>query len=228
MRKLGLGFAGLFLLQLGASAPQHSEDSNQSSPSPKESKIQKSLSAVATPQAVGNRIVEFFGHKTGKDLMLEKAGKLAGGGAAAAQVFSGESFVRSMNVARIKPGYVVPPPTPSASVFQIRREIQKIFDLNKKIKDAQNGRSLQLQHVQEQAHIHQKILEELEVSQKLLNGQKVSTKSALLAQEKLRIIHEETRRNAQMIQDLKGAPAAAASGAKAILKETPKAKIPAS
>ncbi|MFA7255917.1 MAG: hypothetical protein WC133_07505, partial [Candidatus Omnitrophota bacterium] len=86
---------------------------------------------------------------------------------------------------------------------QIRQEIQKILELNKKIKNVQSGRSVQLQRVQEQARIHQKILDELEASQKQTNGQKASSKNALLSQEKLRIIHEETQRNTQMMNDLK-------------------------
>jgi hypothetical protein len=94
-------------------------------------------------------------------------------------------------------------------VSQIRQEIQKILDLNKKIKNLQSGRAIQLQRVQEQARIHQKILNELEASQKKANGQKASAKTALLAQEKLRIIHEETQRNAQTMDDLKEMPAGA-------------------
>jgi hypothetical protein len=208
MRKLNLGFVLLVLLQLGISAPQSSVDSKRSSPAPQGSKAKKSLSAVATPQALGDQIVQFFGHKTGKELMMEKGGKSSGAGAAAAKASAGKSSVRTAKAGSVKPGYVPPPPTPRASVPQIRQEIQKIFELNKKIKNVQSGRSVQLQRVQEQARIHQKILNELEVSQKQANGQKASAKDALLAQEKLRIIHEETQRNAQMMDDLKEMPAA--------------------
>jgi len=98
-------------------------------------------------------------------------------------------------------------------VPQVRQEIEKIFELNKKIKSVQSGRSVQLQRVQEQARIHQKILDELEASQKQSEGQKASAKSALLAQEKLRIIHEETQRNTKTINDLNEAPAETAPDA---------------
>ena len=211
MRKLSLGFALLFLLQLGVSAPQSSVDSKQSPSAPKGSKMQKSLSAVATPQALGDQIVKFFGRKTGKELMMEKAGNVAGAGAAATQVFAGKPSVRTATAVPVKPGYVPPPPTPRVSVSQIRQEIQKILDLNKKIKNVQSGRSVQFQRVQEQARIHQRILNELEASQKQANGQRAFSKNALLAQEKLRIIHEETQRNAQAIADLKEMPAKAVS-----------------
>ncbi len=211
MHKLSLGFALLFLLQLGASAPQSSVDSKRPSPVPKGPKTQGSFSSVATPQSVGDQIVKFFGRKTGKELMMEKTRNAASAGAVATQALARKPPVRTANIVPVKPGYVPPPPTPRASVPQVRQEIQKILDLNKKIKNLQSGRAIQLQRVQEQARIHQKILNELEASQKQADGQKASAKNALLAQEKLRIIHEETQRNAQAIDDLKEMPAGAVS-----------------
>ena len=211
MRKISFGFVLLFLLQLGASAPQSSVGPKRSVPVPKGSKPQSSLSSVATPQAVGDQIAQFFGRKTGKELMMEKAKKAAGAETPAKQVLAGKPQVRTVNAVPLKPGYVPPPPTPRASVSQIRQEIQKILDLNKKIKNLQAGRAMQFQRVQEQARIHQKILNELEASQKQGTGQKASAKNALLAQEKLRIIHEETQRNAREIDDLKEVPAGAVS-----------------
>ncbi|MFA5168163.1 MAG: hypothetical protein WC530_06510 [Candidatus Omnitrophota bacterium] len=211
MRKLSLGFALLFLLQLGVSAPQSSVDPKQSSSDAKGSKAQKSLSLVAIPQALGDQIVKFFGRKTDKKLVTEKTKNVAGAEAAASQTPAGKPSVRIAATVPMKPGYVPPPPTPRASVSQIRQEIQKIFELSKMIKNVQSKRSVQLQRVQEQARIHQKILDALEASQKQTGGQKTSAKSALLAQEKLRIIHEETRRNAQAIEKLKEAPAETAS-----------------
>ncbi len=140
-------------------------------------------------------------------MMEKKTWKTAGAGTVATKSATGKPSVTSQTKASLKPGYVPPPPTPRASVPQIRQEIQKILDLNKKIKNVQSGRSSQLQRVQEQARIHQKILNELEVSQKQTAGQRASSKNALLSQEKLRIIHEETQRNAKAIDDLKETPA---------------------
>lgn len=207
MRKLSLGFALLILLQLGASAPKSLVEPKPSSTTSKASKTKTALSAVATPQALGDQIAKFFGSKTGKELMVEKAGNVSGAGAAATKALVGKPSVQTATATPLKAGYVPPPPTPRASVPQIRQEIQKIFELNNKIKNVQSGRSVQLQRVQEQARIHQKILNELEVSQKQTAGQKSSEKNTLLAQEKLRIIHEETQRNTQAIEALKGAPA---------------------
>lgn len=203
MRKLSLGFVMLFLLHLGVSAPQSSVNPKKAASSSKGAKTQKSLSSVSTPQAIGDEIVKFFGRKTGKELMMEKSANMTGAGVDATKAFAEKSSVKTATVTPVRPDYVPPPPTPRASVPQIRQEIQKILELNKKIKNVQSGRSVQLQRVQEQARIHQKILDELEASQKQTNGQKASSKKALLAQEKLRIIHEETQRNTQMMDDLK-------------------------
>jgi predicted RNase H-like nuclease (RuvC/YqgF family) len=212
MRKWYLGgVAFLFLFQLGVSAPQNSGTAKQSSSASKGSEAKKSLSALSTPQSIGDQIVKFFGRKTGKKLMAKKVKSAAIAGAPAPQTSSLKSPVRTANISGVKPGRVPPPPTPQASVPQIRQEIQKILDLNKKIQSVQSGRSSQFRRVQEQARIHQKILNNLETSQKQISGQKVPTKNALLAQEKLRIIHEETQRNAKMIDELEGMPAQAVS-----------------
>jgi hypothetical protein len=211
MRKLSLGFLWVFLLHLGVSSPQTPASSKRSSPAPKAPKTQASFSSVATPQAVGDQIVKFFGRKTGKELMMEKARNAAGAGAAAQALARKPPAAVTGNAVPLRPGYVPPPPVPRASVPQVRQEIQKILDLNKKIKNLQSGRALQLQRVQEQARIHQKILNDLEASQKQADGQKVSAKNALLAQEKLRIIHEETQRNVQAIEDMKEMPAGTVS-----------------
>jgi hypothetical protein len=213
MRRLSLGISLLFFLQLGASAPQSSSDLPKSSSVSKNSRAQKSFSAAASPQAVGDEIVKFFGKKTGKELMMEKAGNLAGAGAAATKAFAEKPSVLPAPSASVKPGYVPPPPKQDASLPQIRQEIQRILDLNKKIKNVQSGRSVQLQHVQEQARIHQKILVQLEATQKQAEGQKASAKNALLAQEKLRIIHEETQRGTQVMDGLKDKPAETAAQA---------------
>lgn len=229
MRKISFMLGLLFLLQLGASAPRKSSNSLPSTPPvPKGTKAPNAVASAATPQALGDQIVRFFGRKTGKELMMEKAQSKAGaakagmkaaptaaktttGKVAIKGAVTGKPMVQKANAVPLKPGYVPPPPVPRTSVDQVRQEIQKILDLNKKIKTMQSGRTIQFQRVQEQARIHQKILNELEASQKQANGQKVSAKSALLAQEKLRIIHEETQRNASTVKDLKEAPAAKAS-----------------
>ncbi|MFH0984556.1 MAG: hypothetical protein V1882_03355 [Candidatus Omnitrophota bacterium] len=207
MRKLSYGLALLCLLHLGASTPQNSVKAKPLSTASKSTKAQQSLSAVATPQGFGDGIVQFLGRKTGKELMGEKAAKAPLKGITSQTSSVKKSLERTVASTNLKPGYVPPPPRPRATVPQIRQEIQDILNLNKKIKSLQSGRSAQLQRIQEQARIHQKILNDLEATQKQSGSEKAFSKNALLAQEKLRIIHEETQRNTQAINNLKEMPA---------------------
>ena len=242
MRKLSLGFAVLFLLHLGISAPVNSSAASKASSSSKASSAQQSLSAASSPQALGDQIAKFLGGKTGQELMAEKVGGLAAAGVSATPSFSGKSSAATTSAALfkpksvrpaslnsplatrsvMKPGYVPAPPAGRVSVPQIRQEIQKILDLNKKIKNIQGGSPAQFQRVQEQARIHQKILNELEASQKNASAQQVPSRNVLLAQEKLRIIHEETQRNAAMLAGQKETPV------KTVPKEALNAKTSAS
>ena len=95
---------------------------------------------------------------------------------------------------------VPPPPVSRLAVPQIRQEIQRILELNKQIKNVQNGRTGQFQRVQEQARLHEKILNDLESSKQEAKGRKVPQKEDLLAQEKLRIIHEETQQGKELLE----------------------------
>jgi hypothetical protein len=203
MHKLSAGFALLFLLQIGASAPESSVAAKQSPSSSKGSTTPKSLSSMAAPQAFGDQIVKYFESKNEKKLVSGKIGNATGVTGVTAEAFAGKSIVRPLPTGSVKLGYVPPAPTPRVSVPQIRREIQKILDLNKTVKSVQSGSSAQLQRVQEQARIHQKILVGLESSQNQVGGQEASAKNAFLAQEKLRIIHEETQRNTQELTVLR-------------------------
>lgn len=231
MRKLSWLCAALFLLHIGASAPQNSAETQKAPASVKTSSSKTTFSAAASPQAFGDQIAQFFSNKsgqgkTGKELMAAKAEKLASkekSSPVAKPVAVPPTSVKplSSGASATRAGAVPPPPTPRASVPKIRQDIQRILDLNKKIKNVQSGSSVQFQRVQEQARIHQKILNELEVTQKQASSQKIPTKSALLAQEKLRIIHEETQRNSQMMEGLGEAPST-------VSKDAVKAKTSAS
>ncbi len=204
MRLSSFGFIVLFLLQIGATVSQNSVASQEGSALTRKSKTQKVLSAAATPQSAGDQIVK---------MLTQKSSKVSKYKLSDPKSVVASKAVPSKTASSLKQSYVPPPPVPRASVPQIRQEIQKILELNQKIKSVQGGRSVQLQRVQEQARIHQKILNELEASQKPDADQKNPAKSAILAQEKLRIIHEETQRNAQMVSELEAGPAQSVSGA---------------
>ena len=90
---------------------------------------------------------------------------------------------------------------PAITVPQIRKEIQKIMVLNTRIRGVQSGNASQFQRIEEQAKIHEKILSELEkTSEEQTTEKKSSGKEELLAQEKLRIIHEETQKSGRLLE----------------------------
>ncbi len=103
-------------------------------------------------------------------------------------------------VKKIKRLVSPPPPVPRMVVPQIRQEVQKILDLNKQIKSVQAGRAGEFRRVQEQAQLHQKILNDLENAKQDVKDRKIPQREDLLAQEKLRIIHEETQRNMALLE----------------------------
>jgi hypothetical protein len=155
------------------------------------------------PQAfVSDKIVQFFSRKTGQELMDEKK-------AASSKANITKSAKKPQDlppragpsVPKAREGYV-PPAPPAATppqVTQIRQEVQRILELNAKVKSLQGDQTAQLQRIQEQARIHQRVLDQLEASQSLQDSRKAPSKEALLAQEKLRIIHEETIRNRDIL-----------------------------
>jgi hypothetical protein len=220
MRKLSLGFILLFLLQIGVSAPQGSSDPKQASGKAKSKEASGKFPAM-TPQSMGDEIVKFFGRKTGKELMEEKTGSVAGAGAAAAKALTGQLGAKSTVPSAGKSAPIPPPPVPHTAVSPIRQEIQKILELNRRIQNVQGGRSVQAQSVQEQARIHQKILNGLEASQKKTASQRIPGKNFLLAQEKLRDGRQDVQDGTQVSGKLLAVPVGTA--AKTVSKPVAKA-----
>ena len=86
------------------------------------------------------------------------------------------------------------------AIQEIRSELQVVMDLNKKINATQQTKSAQILRIQEQAEIHQKILAEIQKISPQTPA-KMPSRETLLAQEKLRIIREETMRNKKLLED---------------------------
>ena len=202
----------IVLIQIGAANPDEAKSGTSQKP-------ERNNSVLGPQGAVSDSIVKFFSSKkTVKDQIPEKGtvsstSKVSPG----AKVVNVSAVSTTHTIAKtnkIGKRVVPPPPVSRLAVPQIRQEIQKILDLNKKIKMIQGGRTGQFQRVQEQARIHQKILNQLEASPgseaKLTS--KTPSKEALLAQEKLRIIHEETQRNAALLEAVSSANPATVSG----------------
>lgn len=85
-------------------------------------------------------------------------------------------------------------------IQDIRRQLQDVMDLNAKINSVQQSKSTQLLRIQDQASIHQKILADIQKTASV-KVPVLPSREALLAQEKLRIIREETLRNKKILED---------------------------
>ncbi len=190
---------------------------------------------MTTPQSVGTEIVKYLGKKTGKELMAEKTGnaskkeekasssKASSKGKSAPERFEDatDSSVAETSVTGGRsgaPNYVPAPPAIPPAVPKIRQEIQRILDLNKRIRSVQGTRVKQIQQVRDQSRVHQKILTDLERFQKPGGVQKVPSKSAILGQEKLRVGHENNKRNITPTAVMTQTPANTASGSPAVEK----------
>ncbi|HOE68151.1 MAG TPA: hypothetical protein PLH16_00635 [Candidatus Omnitrophota bacterium] len=179
-------------------------NSARSGTAPSNRKVQ----AITSPQSmISDQIAKFVGRKTGKELMEERSKQTAvpakpasKGVSVPAARTSPKTVAASSRTA--KPGYVPPaPPTKQPpQVSQIRQEVQRILDLNARIKSLQSNQAAQLQRVQEQARIHQKILDQIESSQVTKTASQSPSRDALIAQEKLRIIHDETVRGRSALE----------------------------
>ena len=213
MHKWSFGFLIVALLHLGSSAPLGAAEVPKNAGSVQRPPASSKQFPVMTVQSVGDGLVKMITKPKAQSSKVTPKGVVRPNPAS-----SKKASVRPP-AKGVKPGYV--PPPPKAGEPQIRQEIQKILDLDKKIKSLQTNRSAQLQRIQEQARIHQKILGELEASKKKTAVQKPLDKDVLLAQEKIRIIHEETQRNTKMVDDIQKK----SSGAS--VKEIAKAKPPA-
>jgi hypothetical protein len=152
--------------------------------------------------------------KTGEGQSLEGS-EGAGPVALPVKISKAVTFPHAMNTSAVTNTYRIPklyrsekivvpsPPVPRVSVPQVRQEIQKILELNKQIQAVQGGRAGQLRRVQEQARIHQKVLDKIEAASgggTEPAASKTPGKETLLNQEKLRIIHEETQRNTALLE----------------------------
>lgn len=229
MRKISLGVALLFILQIGASVPEKSADSNQNTTSSNVSSDNATFSAMTTPQSVGDQIAKYFGRKTGKELMAKKSGisetmqkksstpmkssleKSRSESNSKRQVSPKTTFPKVVSRS-MQPGYVVPPPPVIAPVVpKMRQEIQRILDLNKRIQNLQGTRVKQIQQVRDQAKAHQQILTGLERVQTVQPSAKIPTKLSILGQEKLRVRHEQSKHNIPITAPMAGGPSKTAA-----------------
>ena len=91
---------------------------------------------------------------------------------------------------------------PPANAADINRQLQDIIKLNDSLKVNQTSNFAQLQSIQEQAKIHQQILQKLEVSKAATPVLNSADVQEVLRQEKIRLIHEQTSRNREIVKAL--------------------------
>ena len=194
-------------------------------------KSTRNHSALGPQGIVSDSVVNFFSSsKTGKDLMEEKQNKekkkpeqnqsvpVSSGQAASVvapadrgtpgTVVAGSgkpvSHVRAQPItARNPPRAVIPPPVSRVSIPKIRQDIQRILEINKQIRSIQSVRALQFGRTQEQARVHQGVLDKAAAQPEAVpasSNSQASSKESILAQEKLRISHEEAQRNSALLE----------------------------
>lgn len=116
-------------------------------------------------------------------------------------------------VVKVQKLAVLPPMARVPAVTKINQEVQNIISLNRNIKRLKEQQSTQLENVKGQEVVQHAILDEQAKGlPKVESDQKKPEAKVLLAQEKLRTIHEKTQRNVQMANDLKNIPDAAGQG----------------
>jgi hypothetical protein len=176
------------------------------------------VTAATSPQTfLSEQLAKFFGKKSTKKTTSAKQVKSSSTSAEKDEKSKGSSTAQkdkwqekkisedtSSIPTTVSSAYVPPPPAVDLppQVTQIRQEVQRVLQLNAQIKNLQGNQVAQVQRIQEQARMHQRILNKIETTPAVLPAGKGAEKEVLLAQEKLRIINTETQRNQAILRDL--------------------------
>lgn len=91
------------------------------------------------------------------------------------------------------------PSLPQVDVEDVNRQLQDIIKLNDALKINQVATAAEIQQIQEQAKIHQQLLQKLETTETAVNRSEVNE---VLRQEKIRLIREQTSRNTEIVKTL--------------------------
>ncbi len=83
-------------------------------------------------------------------------------------------------------------------IGKIQKQIQDIIRINENLKYRYQDQAAEIQHITEQARIHEKILENMN----RMKTPGANANEAIIQQEKLRLIQQATQSNQQYIQDL--------------------------
>ncbi len=103
----------------------------------------------------------------------------------------------------VQTAQTVQPPI-DISILNLQKQISDIIKLNESIKASQRGQVTEIQKIIDQARIHQRILTELKEGEE--KGEvKPADAEALLRQEKVRLIQEQTEQNKEFIDEIEKA-----------------------
>jgi hypothetical protein len=232
--RLSLVLLVLVLVHYGASEPRQTNAGGTSESSEKST----SKNAMTSPQGFAfDQLVKFFQKKPEKkqepassQLSASGQGKVARNEAATSGVVTDKPG-RIDFASKIDTGFVpkipgraqrvfqlpVRPPVPVVppEVTRIRKQVKEIMAIDKDVKSVQLRSVREMQKSQEQSRKVRNILTEIEETKKPKEGEQKKealAKENLLAQEKLREVHEKTRRDAQMSSELENIPAEAGPG----------------
>lgn len=123
----------------------------------------------------------------------------------------GRAITSVRGVTRIHTVAVPPPQARVPASVKINQVVRNLVSMNEQIKRLKEKEAAELEKAQGQELVHRTILDEQEKGLKGAEpGQKKPEEKALLAQEKLREIHDKTQLNAQMTSELKDIPDAEA------------------
>ncbi len=95
-------------------------------------------------------------------------------------------------------------------IVRIQAQIKEIVKINESLKANFSGQAAEIQKINDQAVIHQKILKDLDDSKKMAAQGNAEN---YLNREKVRLIEEQTEKNQKFIQDLKSKTTPSVSGA---------------
>ena len=90
----------------------------------------------------------------------------------------------------------------SQRATDVNQQLQDMIKMNEALKTSQRIQSMELQHIAEQARIHQQILKNLESAKIARNTSVNMDVNEVLRQEKIRLIREQTERSQQVMDSI--------------------------
>ena len=130
---------------------------------------------------------------SGDKAAVQKTAAQSNLGASAPAVKTGTKVPSPMQTVKAAAGVSGQP-----DIGKIQKQIQDIIRINESLKYRYQDQAAEIQHITEQARIHERILENMN----RMKTPGANANDAIIQQEKLRLIQQATQSNQQYIQDL--------------------------